>query len=143
MRENYSTWFNVTAKYDSVNAEGATVRTTESYVLSAVSFTDAEAKATQELSGYSNLQITKESIAPFRSVLFSENDKDVKWYSVKVKLINLDEQTGKEKKTSVPYLVQASSTSGAEKNTKEVFDHTMMDYEITNVAETCVVDVFE
>ena len=145
MREVLSTWFNVTAKYDSTNEDGATIKTTANYVVKAVSFTDAETKAIEEIADYANgdLHITKESIAPFMSVFFSDNEKDCKWYAVKVKLITIDEQTGKEKKSSVPYLVQAVSTSGAEKNTKDVFAETAIDFEITNVAETSIIDVFE
>ena len=142
MREIFDTWFNVTAKYETENDGGVVVKTTGNYIVKALSFTDAEAKATEELSGYKELRIVKESFAPFNSVLFSDNDKDAKWYAVKVKMISIDD-SGKEKKSSIPYLVQASSTASAEKNAKELFDGTTFDYEITNVAETSFIEVYE
>ena len=57
--------------------------------------------------------------------------------------ITLDDKTQKEKRTSVYYLVQAASVSGAVKHVDEVMGSTMIDYEITAIADTKVMDVFE
>jgi len=55
----------------------------------------------------------------------------------------INEKTDKEKRTSVTYLVQAHSVSGAVKHVDEVMGSTMIDYEIAAITETKVMDVFE
>jgi hypothetical protein len=66
-----------------------------------------------------------------------------RWYKAKLQFITLDEKSGKEKKSSVNYLVQAGSFNGAVKNLDEVMGGTMIDYVISSVAETSLLDVYE
>ena len=66
-----------------------------------------------------------------------------KWYKSKLQLITIDEKTAREKKTSVYYLVQGSSLENARRNIDEVMGGTMIDYVISAVSETPVMDVFE
>ena len=74
---------------------------------------------------------------------FSDIDTDDKWFKAKLSFITLDEKTDKEKRTSVTYLVQAHSVSGAVKHVDEVMGSTMIDYEIAAITETKIMDVFE
>ena len=53
------------------------------------------------------------------------------------------EKTEKEKRTAVYYLVQASSFPGAVKHIEEVMGTTQIDYVISNLAETMIMDVYE
>jgi hypothetical protein len=83
------------------------------------------------------------SPAPFGEIFFSDIDTDDKWFKAKLSFITLDEKTDKEKRTSVTYLVQAHSVSGAVKHVDEVMGSTMIDYEIAAITETKIMDVFE
>lgn len=132
-------------KYVKVTEDGLEQKTVENYVLNAESFTECEKRMVEELgkSIGSDYQVVAEAFAPFHEIFFSEDEKDDRYYKVKVKLITIDEKSQKEKKQTVTYLVQASSTAKAEKNTKEMFDDTSIDYEISSVSETKFVDVFE
>ena len=68
---------------------------------------------------------------------------DARWYKVKLHFITIDEKSGKEKRTTVTYLVQGVSVNNAAENTVEALHGTMMDYVITSVAEQPIIDVFE
>lgn len=68
---------------------------------------------------------------------------DTRWYKSKVQFVTIDERSAKEKKTSVYYLVEGCSLESARKNIDEVMGGTMIDYVITSVSETSIMDVFE
>ena len=71
------------------------------------------------------------------------NGSDTRWYKSKLQFITIDERTAKEKKTSVYYLVEGCSLENARKNIDEVMGGTMIDYVISAVSETPIMDVFE
>lgn len=145
MRGETATWFITTAKYDSVNEQGLQAKITENNIVKALTFGDAETKTMKELSAFTSgeCQILREKIAPFTEIFFSDKEEEDKWYSVSVKLITIDEKTDKERKTTVNYLVQGRSTANAEKNTNDMFKDSAMDYEISKVAETNFVNVWD
>ena len=66
-----------------------------------------------------------------------------KWYKAKLQFITIDEKTEKEKRSTVSYLVNAGSFNGSVKNIEEVMGGTMIDYVISSVSETTVMDVYE
>lgn len=76
-------------------------------------------------------------------MLFSENEKDDTFYKVKMQLITLDEKTSKEKRTTIYYLVQASSVESARRAMSDFFDVTTIDYELVSVSKTVILEVFQ
>ena len=125
--------------------DGLQKKVMESYVVDAMSFTEAEARITQEMSSYISGEFTVQEIdrCQFKEIFFDDKDSSDKWYKAKVNFITIDEKTEKEKKTAVHYLVQASSVECANKNIDEVMGGTMIDYVIAGVNETRIEDVFE
>ena len=71
------------------------------------------------------------------------NCSDTRWYKSKVQFITIDERSAKEKKTNVYYLVEGCSLENARKNIDTLMGGTMIDYTISAVSETSIVDVFE
>lgn len=71
------------------------------------------------------------------------NNADTRWYKAKLQFITIDEQTEKEKRSNVTYLVQACSLHNALDNIDTVMRGTMIDYVQANVGETQIIDVFE
>ena len=65
------------------------------------------------------------------------------WYKTKLQFITIDDKTEKEKRSTVNYLVHAGSLPQAVNNIDEVMGGTMIDYVISSVAETQIMDVFE
>ena len=117
----------------------------ELYVVDAVSFGDAEKSIASEMSAYvsGELEIKNINPAAYGEIFFSENTNDDRWYKAKLQFITLDEKTEKEKRTAVNYLVQAASLPGAVRHIDEVMGSTQIDYVISSVAETMIMDVYE
>ena len=65
------------------------------------------------------------------------------WYKSKVQFITIDEKTEKEKRSNVYYLVEGVNLENARHNIDVVMGGTMIDYVISGVNETKIMDVFE
>lgn len=120
-------------------------KVTEAYVVDALSFSEAEERIIEEMSSYISGEFTVTDIkkAPYGEIFFSDQELADSWYKAKLQFITIDEKTEKEKRTTVNYLVQAGSFNGAVKNLEEVMGGTMIDYTISSIAETSLMDVFE
>ena len=120
-------------------------KVTETYVVDALSFSEAESRILEEMGKYvsGELEVCDLKIAQYKEIFFADNDLADKWYKAKLAFITIDEKTDKEKKTSVFYLVNAGSINSALKNVDELMGSTMIDYQTCNLTETHIMDVFE
>ena len=144
MISRVSKFYEVKVQYQKMQDDGKEKKVTEQYVVEALSFTEAEARITEEMTPYisGDFDIVSEKIAPYYEILLSENSNDDKWFLSKVAFITIDEKTAKEKKTSQRLLVQAETSEKAMEYTKEMFSHGMSDYSIDSVQDTPTLDVF-
>ncbi|HBN62474.1 MAG TPA: phage tail protein, partial [Porphyromonadaceae bacterium] len=110
-------WFETKVRYDKTMENGAIKKVTEAYMVDALSFTEAEARISEEISHFTSefsvSAVKRTKIAE----IFRERTGD-KWYLVKVAFITLDEKTAVEKKSISQILVAADSF-------KEAFDNFM------------------
>lgn len=145
MRSRTAIWFECKIRYEKTGEDGTPRKVTETYVVDAVSFSEAESLITEEMSHYvtGEIEIADLKIAPYREVFFADNSLSDKWYKAKLAFITIDEKTGKEKKTTVYYLVNAGNINSALKNVDEIMSGTMVDYQTCNLSETQIIDVFE
>lgn len=146
MRTTSATFFECKVRYKKTMESGEQKKVTETYVVDALSFTEAEGRIIDNMKPYAgdrDMEVTAIKIAPYKEVLFSDADTDDKFYKVRCNFISIDEKNGKEKKTAVEYLVQATTVEGARKNLEEEMTGTMIDYVIVSVIETPIMDVFE
>lgn len=135
-------WYIVGIKYDKMQEDGKEKRVTEYLLIDALSFSEAEARATEEVQPFIPGEFVVESIKKEKlSEVFLSDDGD-KYYKVKVSYITLDEQSGREKKTPAYMLVQASTIDEAKSRFAEGMKGTMADYVVESITETKVVDVF-
>ena len=145
MRSRTANWYETTIRYDKTMEDGMQKKVSELYVVDALSFGEAEEAITREMSSYISGEFEVKNINPaaYGEIFFSENDSDDRWYKTKLQFITLDEKSGKEKRSSTTYLVQAATISAAIKNIESVMGGTMIDYVIANISETRILDVFE
>ena len=145
MRSRTAQWFETKVRYEKQMEDGLQKKVTEQYVVDALSFTEAEASITEEISSYSSGEFDIADIkkASYGEVFFSENDNEDRFFKAKLQFITIDENTEKEKRSNVYYLVQASTFQQAVNHIEEVMGGTMIDYVIASLAETQVMDVFE
>lgn len=145
MRTRTGTFFEVGVRYDKTMEDGQQKKVTERYTVDALSFTEAEERIAKEMSHYisGEFEIKSEVPASYGEIFLSDNPKADRYYKVKVAFITIDEKTEKEKRSINTYLVQASSVNNALDNTNEVFKDTVLDYVITAINETKIMDFFE
>ena len=145
MRSRTAQWFECKIQYEKTMDDGLQKKVTESYVIDALSFTEAEQRIMEELSAYISGEFTIKDIkiAPYKEIFFADQDLADRWYKTKLQFITIDEKTEKEKRSNINYLVNAGTLNGAVKNIEEVMGGTMIDYVIASVAETQLMDVFE
>ena len=125
--------------------DGLQKKVTETYVVDALSFSEAEERIIEEMSSYISGEFNVVDIkkANYKEIFFAEQDAADKWYKAKLQFITIDEKTAKESRSNIYYFVNAGSFNGAVKNIDEVMGGTMIDYVIASMSETTTMDVFE
>ena len=144
MESRVSKFFEVKIQYQKFLEDGKEKKVTEQYVVEALSFTEAEARITEEMTNYTDgdFDVVSEKIAPYNEIFLSDNSSDDKWFLSKVGFITLDERTAKEKKQTFRYLVQAATSEHALDYTKTMLNQCLSDYSIDSVQDTPTLNVF-
>lgn len=136
-------WFECKVKYDKTLETGVVKTVTEPYLVDALSFTEAEARITEEMQPYISGEFTVSAVRRVNlSDVFRNNSGD-RWYKVKTNFITIDEKTAVEKKTASFQLVQASEFKEALEVFMEGMKDTMADFEIASITETPLMDVYD
>jgi hypothetical protein len=145
MRSRTAEWFECRIQYEKLMDDGMQKRVKETFVVDALSFTEAEQRIMEEMSSLISGTFEVDDIkkAAYKEIFFSDDDLADRWYKAKLEFITIDDKSGKEKRSGVTYLVQAGTLHSAVKNIDEVMGGTMIDYVIASVAETKLMDVFE
>ncbi len=135
-------WYTVKVKYNKEHRDGTLKRTTEPYLVNAMSFTDAEARIFREVGEEVRGEFIVTSIARTDlNEIFYYDDAEV-WYKAKVSYINEDADTGKEKKVNQNFLVSAKNLKDAYDRISESLKGMMASYSIPLIAETQIQQVF-
>lgn len=135
-------WFEVKATYEKTLENGMQKKVTEPYLVDALSFTEAEARAIEELKPYISGEFTIAAVGRKKiTELFFNNNGD-RFFMAKVAFITLDEKSGSEKTTKVQMLAQADDIYEALEVIKKGMEGTMADYKIVGLSETTIMDVF-
>lgn len=138
-----ATWIEVRARYDKMMENGVVKKIVEPYLVDALSCTEAEARVTEELTPFISGDFRISSVVTTKITEIFWNESGDKFYKVKVNFITLDEKTATEKRNATYILVQASSFKEAYDNFVEGMKGTMAYYEIEQICETKIVDVFK
>ncbi len=145
MRSRTGTWFTTKVRYQKTMEDGSEKVVSETYVVDALSFTEAESAIIDEMSVYVSGEFKVSGITKsnFGEIFFSDVDDDDKWFKAKLQFITIDDKTEKEKRSNVLYLVQAKSLARALRYIDEVMGKTMNDYDVIGLNDTPIMDVFE
>lgn len=134
-------WYQATIRYQQPDDKGINKTVTETYLIDAVSYTDAETRSYELLSrNLAEFFITKLSRIRLSEV-FEIADGSDDWYKLKVCYITFDEKTQKEKKVPYNMLINASDPREAYDLLKERLGK-IQDYIITDVNLTKILEVF-
>lgn len=161
-----NTWFEVKVRYEKINPEdGIQKATTDTFLVDALSFTEAEVLAIEHVYPYISGEFTIMSIKrkkyyevveenPGINIVDAEANKILgvnssqsttadKWFDCKVNFVVLDHEKGTEKKVPAMMLVNANSPRVANDTLVEFMKGNMSDYELVKVAETRILDVVQ
>lgn len=142
-----SQWIKTSVRFQKRTDNGTIKRVTESYLVDALSFAEAEARIIKEVTPYISGEFTVSAVKKsnvqeiFRNKVEYEDVQ--KWYKAKVAFITLDEKTMSEKRTTAFYMVEAPDFHNALENFVESMKkETMADFVIVGIEETSILDVF-
>lgn len=136
-------WFQCKVKYDRNADDGSITRVNESYLVDALSFTEAEERINEEMKPYISGDFLVSDIKRARINELFENESGDRWYRCKVNFISLDEEKGVEKRIAATMFAQASTLKEAVETVDKGMKGTLADYEIASVTETNIMDVFK
>lgn len=135
-------WFECKVRYEKNLETGVNKKVTESYLVDALTFTDAEARIIDEMTPYITgaFEVTHIARDPVSEIMLDPQGD--KWYKARVAFLTLDEKSGAEKKTFANIFVQAPDFECSVKNLKDGMSGTISDWEIYSIKESSVLDVF-
>ena len=136
-------WFECKVKYEKLQENGAAKKVNEPYLVDALSFTEAESRITEEQRPYISGEFTVSAIKPTKIAEIFWDESGDRWYLVKVAFITIDEKTAAEKRSTSQILVQAANFKHALENFEQGMKGTMADYEIVQINETPIMDVYK
>lgn len=131
--------------YGKMMENGVEKNVTEKYLVDALSFTEAEARIIEEIQPFISGEFKVSGInwAHYSEVFLNNDYSSDKFYKVRFALITLNEKTGAEKRTIAKMLVQAGNFEEALRNFENGMKGPLADYEIIEISETPIMDVFE
>ena len=134
-------WYTVKVKYNKKGQDGEeSKRVSESFLLPAVSFTDAEARIHKEIGQTADgeFAVNAMSVTEIQDVI--RNTEGGQWYMCKITITYEDDD--KVTKVKQNYMVEGMSVQNASNSIDEKLSDAMFDYETTNVALSPIMDVF-
>ena len=136
-------WFECTIKYEKELEEGKVAKTTERYLVDALTFTEAEARIIEEMKPFISGEFEVANINPQKYSELFWNENGDKWFKTKVNFIVLDEEKGVEKKVANYMLVQANDLKEARELLVDGMKGSQADWEIASISETKILDVYK
>lgn len=133
--------FIVKCRFIKVMEDGSSKKVSESYLVDAMSCTEAEARAVKELSGYYE-DLDVNSVTEKKVVDLVGNEEHSEFFLAKVAFIILDEISGKEKKTVGTWYVRGNNFEDAYNAVKSEFSSSMTDTEIISLSKTNIVEYY-
>lgn len=138
-------WFECKVRYEKTMENGQQKKTTETYIVSALSFTEAEARIVEEIKPFisGDFSVTNIRRANYKDVFFSMNANADKWFACQLEFVSIDERTAKEKKTKFNVLIQSENLNDTVRRLAFVMNNGISDYNALSIKETAIIDVFK
>ncbi len=135
-------WFTVKVKYTKQLENGTFKRVSEPYLLSALTFTDAEARIYEELGAIIRGEFDVVSISRTELHDIFAYDDTSTWWKCKVTYESAEHDSEKTKKVSQTFLVSAETAKEAYERIQESLSTLMVDFNIPSIIFSPIVDIF-
>lgn len=142
------TLFEVSIRYSQSMENGLTKKITETYLVDAQTFTEAEIRTTTETSYLTTGEmevsaIKRSNITVVLPPALASDGQTLKWFRAKLNFIALDEKTAKEKKQAVYYAVYATDIDKAHRLIDKYMGDSVINYEVAAINDTKIVEFIE
>lgn len=140
-----SEWFECKVRYNKTLESGLEKKVTETYLVDAISFTEAEKRFIEEIEPFMSGEFIVTDIKRARITdLFDSDDlNDDRWFKARIAYISIDEKSGVEKRNVQSTLVQANDFHRAVARLDECMKGTLGEWVIVSIAETAIIDVYK
>lgn len=133
-------WIETKLRYNKIKENGVVKKVTETYLVEALSVTEAEAQITHEMQPYISGEFTVTAAKKSKIAEVLTADGEGFWYKLRVMFISFNER-GAAKLTPHDFMVQARDIEAAIAIFKEDVS-LLVDYKLAGITETPVMDVF-
>lgn len=136
------TWFSCKVKYQKIDEHGKQVRASETYLVEAINFTEAETRIFEMMEQYGNADIMVSGISKtnFTEILNYEDGQY--WYKAKVSWEDFDNDSGKVSKVTNYFLVAANSVKETYERVEDSLSELQVAFDITAINLSPILDVF-
>lgn len=135
--------FETSIRYNRINARGVQETCTETYLVEALSFSQAEASITIEMQPYitGDFDIPAIKRISVADIIDRHNSDADKYFRAKLTYITINERTMKEKRQSFNYIVRANDIDSAHAAVVAYMNQSPQDYVIAKLEETRIVEL--
>lgn len=136
-------WSTVKIKYQEEQQSGSLKTIVETYLIEALSFSDAEARTYELLKDVINENYTIMSIGNVRVSDIFESDIAEKWFQAKIVYTSIDEIKKVEKRIVLNVFVQADNILQVYERIILEFKNMLIPYEIEGIKLTPILEVYK
>lgn len=133
--------YQVKVKYNKMQDNGCVKLVTDTYIVDALSFTEAEARTVEYVQPYISGEFTVTDIKRVKvAELWEAPAGGDYWFEAQLEFITIDEKTASEKRTKNRVLVQADNLQQAMQAVADNMKDSMADYEAASLKKTPIVE---
>lgn len=136
-------WYLCKVSYERQADSMGMKKVTESYLVDALSFTEAEERVIKEVTPFISVgELEVVNIRPMRLAELLLDEESGKYYRAKVDLTTID-SAGQERKVGTAMVVQADSLLEGTMSLLAYLDSGVSAYELVSIGELDILDVFQ
>ena len=138
-------WYLCKVSYERQTDSIGMKKVTESYLVDALSFTEAEERVIREVTAFVSmgaLEVDNIRRMKIAEIIGAENDQADTYFKAKVEFISIDEASGQEKKSPAVMVVKAQNLKAALLLVEEVLEQTISNAQISKVEEFPILDIY-
>ncbi len=135
-------WFECRVGYLKIDDDGRERKVSEVYLLDAVSYTDAETRAIQQVRTMVRGEFVVKKITPSNIIEIFPHESGEFWFKARIAIVTIDEKAGKEKKINQYFLVAADDIKQALQRLEEGLSYILVPYKATSITLSNILDVF-
>ncbi|MEN9444891.1 MAG: hypothetical protein RIS47_1782 [Bacteroidota bacterium] len=137
-----NSWFECKVRYEKIDQKsGKNKKVTEPYLIDAITFSEAEERIYKTLEEMISGEFLVKSISKSNiTEVYPYEDGD-RWFKCKLSYIDVDPESGKEKKVNNYMLITADNARTAYDRAQESLKEMIIPFELPSIVESPIIDV--